>query len=44
MRIQFSLNGTPRSVEVPDHALLVDVIRERLAMLRCYALMSTHSE
>ena len=32
MRIQFSLNGTPRSVEVPDHALLVDVIRDQFAL------------
>lgn len=32
MRINFSLNGTPRSVEVPDHTLLVDIIREQFAL------------
>jgi carbon-monoxide dehydrogenase small subunit len=32
MRIDFSLNGTPRSVEVLDHTLLVDVIREQFAL------------
>ncbi len=32
MHIQFSLNGAPRSVEVPDHTLLVDVIREHCGL------------
>lgn len=32
MHIQFSLNGAPRNVEVPDHTLLVDVIREHCGL------------
>ena len=32
MHVQFSLNGAPRSVEVPDHTLLVDVIREHCGL------------
>lgn len=32
MHIQFSLNGAPRSVEVPDHTLLVDLIREHCGL------------
>ena len=32
MHIQFSLNGAPRSVEVPDHTLLFDVIREHCGL------------
>ncbi len=32
MHIQFTLNGTPRSVDVPAHTLLVDLIREQFAL------------
>ncbi len=32
MHIQFTLNGTPRSVDVPAHTLLVDLIREHFAL------------
>jgi carbon-monoxide dehydrogenase small subunit len=32
MQIRFSLNGTPRSVDVPAHTLLVDLIREQFAL------------
>jgi aerobic carbon-monoxide dehydrogenase small subunit len=32
MHIQFTLNGTPHSVEVPAHTLLVDLIREQFAL------------
>jgi carbon-monoxide dehydrogenase small subunit len=32
MQIRFTLNGTPRSVDVPAHTLLVDLIREHFAL------------
>jgi carbon-monoxide dehydrogenase small subunit len=32
MQIRFTLNGTPRSVDVPAHTLLVDLIREQFAL------------
>lgn len=32
MHLQFTLNGTPRSVDVPAHTLLVDLIREQFAL------------
>jgi carbon-monoxide dehydrogenase small subunit len=32
MQIRFSLNGTPRSVDVPAQTLLVDLIREQFAL------------
>ena len=32
MQIRLTLNGTPRSVDVPAHTLLVDLIREQFAL------------